>query len=448
MKQRLLLTCAIVAYAMMGFAQLPTANEIARNMYPGWNLGNTMEAGSNANNFTNDGGLAAEMSWQKTKTSQAVIDAVKAQGFKSVRIPAAWVMGHVNNSTDVKIDADWMARVKEIVDYCINDGLYVVLNDHWDGGWLEENVSTYDAGRAKILKNIWTQIATEFRDYDEHLLFAGLNEPNASNQTATTNLIKYEQDFIDAVRATGGNNATRTLVVQGPSTNIDNTEKYYTAMPVDKVSGRLMMEVHYYDPPQFTGVWENNQPFWFWGSANHIPSGTYAKYNSTYGEESAIQSQFDKMCKKFVDKGYPVILGEFAANWRAVGNTSAQKKHDASIKLYYKLVCQYAIERGLVPFVWDVNVASQNGTTGIMTVIDRNNGSVYNTPGMEGIKEGVAAAKWAVKSTYVTAIDDVKADDANPCLDPSRPVYNLSGQRVSAATKGVLIQGGRKYLVR
>lgn len=107
-----------------------TAMDIAKQMYPAWNLGNTMEGGNNAHNFTNQGGLAAETSWQSTKTTQQIIDFVKSLGFKSIRIPTAWVMGHVDNETDLNIDPAWMQRVHEIVDYCISDGLYVLLNDH------------------------------------------------------------------------------------------------------------------------------------------------------------------------------------------------------------------------------------------------------------------------------------------------------------------------------
>ena len=371
-----------------------TARDIAKQMYPGWNLGNTMEGGNNADNYKNSG-ISTETSWQSTKTSQAVIDCVKAQGFKSVRIPTAWVMGHITDEANMTIDQAWMNRVKEVVDYCINDGLYVVLNDHWDGGWLEssfENISDASvAANAEKLGKLWTQIATTFRDYDEHLLFAGLNEPNCDSQSKTNALLKYEQAFIDAVRATGGNNSKRTLVVQGPQTNINNTESWFdvTKLIDPAGEGHLMVEVHYYDPPQFTGVWEGNKPIWFWGTGNHVDGDSH---NASSMEESYVLSQFQKMKTKFADKGYPVILGEYGANWRKI--SANQDKHDASIKLYHKTVCQRAVECGLVPMVWDVNVANQNGETGIMTVINRTAASVFCSFAMEGITEGVAAAKW------------------------------------------------------
>lgn len=387
-----------------------TAMQIARQMNPGWNLGNTMEGGSNANNYTINGGVGAETSWQRTKTTQAVIDYVKSKGFKSVRIPTAWVMGHVSNETDMTIDKAWLDRVQEIVDYCINAGLYVMVNDHWDGGWVENSFG--DITDATVQKNcdkmkkLWTQIATRFRDYDEHLLFAGLNEPACDNQNKTNALQKYEQAFIDAVRATGGNNAKRTLVVQGPSTNIDNTDKWFDVSKLNDPAGAgyLGVEVHYYDPFGFThchfggtmgedkakkGDW--NWPLYFWGSANHV-SGADADYNSTWGEEAYLKGQMEKMSKKFASKGYPVFIGEYGANWRQLSSNQAQ--HDASIKQWFKDVTTQAINNGCVPMAWDINSPNQGGKAGVMTILNRATLSVFCQPAMDGITEGVAAASW------------------------------------------------------
>lgn len=370
------------------------ARQIAPLMCPGWNLGNTMEGGDNANNFKNVG-ITTETAWQGTKTTKEIIDFVKASGFKSVRIPTAWVMGHITDADQVTIDEAWMARVKEIVNYCINNDLYVLLNDHWDGGWLENSFGDISdatvAQNSEKLKKLWTQIANAFKEYDDHLIFGGLNEPDCDTQAKTNALLKYEQAFIDAVRATGGNNAKRTLVVQGPTTDIDRT---YNLMNVTKLNdpagaGYLMVEVHYYNPPQFSGVWENNQPIWFWGNGNHVSGDSH---NASSMEESFVQSQFQKMKTKFVDNGYPVILGEFGANWREL--SANQDKHDASVKLYHKVVTQYAIQSGMVPMVWDINVASRNGANGVMTIINRANRTIFCQPAMDGITEGVAAATW------------------------------------------------------
>jgi len=359
------------------------ASELAKDMYPGWNLGNTLEAIGD--------GVGAETAWQGTKTTQEIIDFAKAQGFKSVRIPCSWDIHAVNG----KIDAEWMARVQEVVDYCIKSGLYVVLNDHYDGGWIEvegfkENIDEETiTAKTTQLKNYWTQIATAFKNYDEHLLFAGLNEPNAANQEQTNILIRYEQAFVDAVRATGGNNSNRTLIVQGPQTNIDNTLKFLNKLPEDKTADRIMVEVHFYDPAQFTGVWENGTPYYFWGSANHV-SGS--NFNSTWGEEAWITEKFGKLKTAFVDKGYPVIIGEYGANWRAIGEN--QDKHDASIKSFFYEINRQAVNNGLVTFAWDINSTNQNGSNGIMTILNRANLSVYCKPAMDGITEGTKAGSW------------------------------------------------------
>ena len=422
-----------VLHCTAGFSQLPNAMEIAGKMYPGWNLGNTLEGGGSDNNTT----------------TQQIIDFVAAQGFKSVRIPAAWVMGHIVDPDELTIDAAWMARVKEIVDYCINDNLYVLLNDHWDGGWIQGTFKT-DISASTVqencikMKKLWTQIAETFKDYDEHLLFAGLNEPEAETEAQINVLMTYEQAFIDAVRATGGNNASRTLVVQGPNTSIELSSKYVDMSKfVDSASKALMIEVHYYSPPQFTGVWEGpngDEPFYFWGAANHVPSGTYKKYNCTWGEESYVREQFDMMKKNFVDKGIPVILGEYGANWREFSNTSIQKKHDASIRLFHKTINEEAVKRGIIPYVWDINNPNRYGTGGIMCIIDRSKPAVFDQNSLDGILEG-SAATWGGPTAGIRHVTTktTASENAGQC-------YNMAGQRVTAGTKGLLIIDGRKIL--
>ena len=443
-----------VLQCTVGFAQLPNAIEIAPKMYPGWNLGNTLEGGGTDNVYTNNGGLGAEKAWQGTTTTQAIIDFVAAKGFKSVRLPAAWVMGHIiDDEEGMTIDAAWMARVKEIVDYCINANLYVLLNDHWDGGWIQgtfkKDISapTVEKNCAKM-RRLWTQIAEAFKDYDEHLLFAGLNEPEAETEAQTRVLMTYEQAFIDAVRATGGNNASRTLVVQGPNTSIELSSKYVDMSWFnDPAKNALMIEVHYYSPPQFTGVWEGpngDEPYYFWGAANHVPSGSWAKYNCSWGEEAYVREQFDMMKKSFTDKGYPVILGEYGANWREFSNTSIQKKNDSSIRLFHKTVNEEAIKRGIIPYVWDINNPNRYGTGGIMCIIDRSKPSVFDQNSLDGILEGSVAATWGGPVTAIQAVGLGKGGDTErPFL-----LYDLSGSRVPAGKKGLVIANGKKWIVK
>lgn len=424
-------------HAQQGFEH--SATEIAALMGAGWNLGNTLEAGNNANNFTNKGGLSAETSWQSTKTTQQVIDFVRQQGFRSVRIPCAWVMGHISDASTYQIDPAWMARVREVVDYCINADLYVVLNQHWDGGWLENNIKATGQTRDKnqqVLEAIWTQIATEFRDYDEHLLFAGLNEPNAETQAETNALIEYEQIFVNAVRATEGNNLYRTLVVQGPSTNIEHTDKYYNQLPDDPAGpGRLMMEVHYYNPWQFWGMEKDEgwgKVFYYWGKENHVEG---SQHNPNWDcEEDAMERLLDMMKRKFVDNDVPVILGEFGANWRNIESLpgESQEKHDASISLHYYLLTRMAIERGMVPMMWDTNYCNRPS----MTILDRKNLSVYNPLMMDAITQ---------------ALTELGLNDL-PCIEQisvsDTPVFDLQGRILRSQSKGLCISNGRLILNR
>ena len=414
-----------------------TATEVAARMAPGWNLGNTMEAGNNANNFTNKGGLNAETYWQDTKTTQSVIDYVKAQGFRSIRIPCAWVMGHLSDAATYTIDAQWMARVKEIVDYSLNAGLYVVINQHWDGGWLENNIADKSkmAVNKTILEAIWKQIANAFKDYDERLLFAGLNEPNAENQAATDNLLEYEQTFIDVVRQTGGNNEKRVLIVQGPSTNIDHTCNYMKTLPDDPAKQRLMVEVHYYAPWQFWGMEHDEswgKVFYYWGACNHV-SGS--QHNATWGEESYVEEELEKMKKQFGDKGIPVYIGEFGANWRTMPASENQEKHNASIQTHYRVVVQKALEKGMIPVIWDTNYRGMPS----MTIINRKNLSIYNQYMLDGIHEAMEAVGLPVSAMQSVGMNVLKKDEK---------CYDLQGRLTSSLSRGIYIQNGKKFSVR
>lgn len=360
-----------------------TAMSIAKQMYPGWNLGNTFEGTSGK------ASLADETGWQGTKTSQEVIDFVKSQGFRSVRIPCSW---HRHMDAANVIDPAWMTRVKEVVDYCMNANLYVVLNDHYDEGWIETKMDTYDESRAAIMSTMWTQVATAFASYDERLMFAGLNEPNADNQTKTDNLVKYEQVFVDAVRATGANNTYRTLLVQGPSTDIDNTSKYYKSLPIDSSKDRLMVEVHFYSPWNFCGMEKDEswgKMFYFWGADNHV-SGS--NHNANWGEEQYLKDQMKKMKTQFVDKGIPVYIGEYSCLWRELDEH--QSEHDASVRLFHEMVVRESINNGCIPVLWDPNYCQHGGTKGSMSVIDRSKLTVWNTFAMEGIQAGTAIGVW------------------------------------------------------
>ncbi|HLN74369.1 MAG TPA: cellulase family glycosylhydrolase [Prolixibacteraceae bacterium] len=316
----------------------------------GWNLGNTLEA-----------------TWVPRSsfgtTTQTAIDSVKAAGFNTVRLPVAWF--HHSDTITSQIDAAWLAHVKKIVDYCIKDSMYVIINAHWDHGWLENRVNAANKDIVNTRQQkYWTQIAYYFKDYDDHLLFAGANEPNVHDAPGMSILLSYHQTFIDAVRATGGNNSSRTLIIQGPSTDIDNTNRYMNTMPTDPVPERLMVEVHYYTPWNFCGLngdasW--GKMFYYWGKGNH--STTDVTRNATWGEESDMDKYLTLMKTKFIDKGIPVIIGEYGAFRRKLSAPSDQALHNASINTYYSYFVKSATKMGFVTYCWDTG-GIFNFTTG------------------------------------------------------------------------------------
>ena len=417
----------------------PTAMEIASEMYPGWNLGNTLEPGPC--DWLSDP-LKYETAWQGSMTTQSIIDYVKSQGFRSVRIPCSWMV-HCDNNYN--IDPKWMRRVQEVVDYCINDGLYVVLNDHYDNGWIERSFS--DKTESSIKKNcgllgmIWRQIAQNFRSYDHHLLFAGMNEPDAAGDSSKDKegdiaaLIRYEQSFVSAVRQTGGNNATRVLVVQSPCTSIDLAYSY-DVMPEDATPNAIMLEVHFYSPYNFTmmtkdEVWGYQS--YYWGNGNHVNG---SNHNSNWGEESYIQSQMRQMKTKYTSKGIPVIMGEFGTLWRTMPTGENQEKHDASIYSWYYTLCKYAIHNGVVPFVWDTNSCKRPS----MDIINRKTLTVFNQNALNGIMDGCEAVKWPYSTTPTGITTITTSTEANR-------IYDLSGRMLpEIPKKGFYILNGKKYI--
>jgi endoglucanase len=340
-----------------------TAVQLATKFKLGWNLGNTLEA------------IGGETAWGNPQATQALIDKVKASGFTAVRLPCSW--DQYANQTTGKIQDAWLDRVKQVVQYCVNDGLYVVLNIHWDGGWLENNITTRAQSTVNAKqKAYWEQIATKLRDFDEHLIFASANEPNSSDATSMSVLLSYHQTFVNAVRSTGGRNTYRTLVVQGPSTNIDYTSNLMNTLPSDPTANRMMVEVHYYEPFQFTALssdasWGNM--FYYWGQNYH--STIEPSRNATWGEEDFVLAEFPKMKAKFVDKGIPVIVGEYGAYRRTT--PLDMDKHQASVDHWITFVTQQQLANGLKPFWWD--------TGGL---ISRSNYTVLDQRSLDALKLG------------------------------------------------------------
>lgn len=349
------------------------AVELAAKIKLGWNIGNTLEA------------TGGETAWGNPKVTKALIDLVKANGFNAIRIPCSWNQNLANPST-AQIKTEWLNRVKEVVQYCVDNDMYVIVNIHWDGGWLENNVTEAkkEENNAKQ-KAFWEQIATHLRGFDQHLLFASANEPNVENATQLAVLTSYHQTFIDAVRATGGKNTNRTLIVQGPSTDIEKTNMLMLNLPTDNIANRMMVEVHYYTPYQFCLMDKDadwGKMFYYWGVGNH--STTDTARNSSWGEEGDVDKFFKSMKTQFVDKGIPVVLGEFAAI-RCDLTGEALTLHLTSRAFYLKYVVKQAKANGMLPFYWDAGNMGTNSSA----LFNRTNNTVYDSQALTGLLDGL-----------------------------------------------------------
>jgi len=287
----------IATFAVLASLMMPsTAAHAAVMPMPGINLGNTLES-----------------TWGYTAPTKALIDSMHNAGFKTLRVPCAWSF----NSTNGTINSAYMAQVKQVVDWALADGMYVIINDHWDTGWFERNgFNSYDSAINSKLINLWTQVANTFKWYDsDKLSFACANEPDANSQAKTNVLYQYEQNWVNAMRANGGGNAVRWLIIQAPNTNIDEACNFGKNVPSDPANKR-MVEVHDYDPFDFTlmdtdetwGTWKA-----FWGYNYHVTKQLTNRNVKAGDDESLIDINLGKMKTNFTDRGIPVLIGEYRA---------------------------------------------------------------------------------------------------------------------------------------
>ena len=318
-----------------------TAMELAQKMKCGWNLGNTLDANGKT-------GLESQESWGQPLTTKEMIDAVAAAGFKTIRIPCSWANHFVDSN--YTIDTAWMARVKEIVDWCIADGLYVILNDHHDNFERESLIpkgkgyypSSLNYNESMLFtKNVWAQISLAFnKGYDEHLIFEVFNEPRLRghehewwyNQGCTvckdgaSNLNKLNQLALNTIRASGKNNAKRFVMITGLAASINSYQADSSwKLPKDSVEDRLLISVHLYTPYSF---------------AMENPGETV--FMEKHAGELAYN--FDWLNEKFVKNGLPVIIGEFGATNK--NNTEERMK-------WFEFFVKESRKYNMVPCLWD-----------------------------------------------------------------------------------------------
>lgn len=316
-----------------------TTSELVREMGVGINLGNTFEAcgswidSSSVQNY--------ETGWGSPVVTQELISGYAEEGFGVLRVPVAW-----SNmmAEDYTINPDYLARVKEVIDWALESDLYVIMNIHWDGGWWEEFPNDTDECMKKYL-SIWTQLCDEFKNYNDYLMFESLNEEGCWNDVwnrysgdegkdeAYALLNDINQEFVDLVRGSGGNNDKRHLLIAGYATDVELTCDEFFKMPDDEMS-RCAVSVHYYSPPTFCILEQDAD----WG-----------KVRTTWGSPTdyALLDRYMNMLQEtFVDNDVPVIIGEY-------GLTTSNKT-DETIRQYLSAVCEAAYSREMCPVLWDI----------------------------------------------------------------------------------------------
>lgn len=316
----------------------------------GWNLGNSLES-------YNEGlgnHMEAETSWGNPAVTKEMIDAVKNTGFNAVRIPVRWYPHVTDQNTMAEIKTEWLNRVKEVVDYCIDNGMYVILNTHHED-WLESHPLKSEAEAVlRKERNLWRAIATFFSGYDEHLIFSGTNEVEINWQAPTAANLEvqnqFNQCFVDAVRSTGGKNYYRNLIIQTYATNPDYAFDGLT-FPTDVVKNRIAIEFHYYRPAGFSYMdfADYTETVYYWGK-------DYIQYNTgaSNEQEDYVDWLFGKIKQEWVDKGYPVVMGEYGVVTPPKDKSDGNVNDLADTKRYYmNYVTAAAKKNGIVPVVWD-----------------------------------------------------------------------------------------------
>jgi endoglucanase len=351
-----------------------TSADLLKEKKLGWNLGNSLDVP--------DG----ETAWGNPTVSPALLTAAAEAGFNLVRIPVTWSK-HMGAAPDYVIDPSWLTRVDEVVSYAHAAGLYAIINVHHDGAdgfkeveWITLNDAdgkTTDENNAAVrarFVTVWTQIARHFAGYGEELLFESMNEihdgygnPDPRHFGIINDL---NQEFVKLVRASGGNNQKRHLVVPGYNTNIDHTLKGFK-LPDDPTPNRLILSVHYYDPYLFALQAKTNT----WGSAS--PGN-----KDNWGQEDFVVKQFDKVKATYVDQGIPVIIGEYGA--------THQEGFEDYRRYYMEYVTKAAVDRGIVPIYWDNGSKNSGGES--FGLFDRGSNTVLHPHVMDAMKRAATSS--------------------------------------------------------
>lgn len=335
-----------------------------KDMKTGWNLGNTLEAYAEGKWYGDD--ISSEESWGNPVTTKEMIDAVYEAGFRTVRIPVTWHNHVTDDGSGPVISAVWLDRVQEVVDYAYDNGMYVILNTHHDntahiegeGGYYPDLAHAEESDR--YIAGIWTQLAERFKDYDEHLIFESMNEPRlvgtgyewnfnagaAECKEAAESINRLNQVFVDTVRASGGNNAERYLMLPGYDASLAGAVTELYRLPEDTVADRLIVSVHAYTPYDFA-LRPNGES----GVTSHF---SCEEASSVHEIDDLVNSLY----RKYVSQGIPVVIGEYGAMNR---DNNTQDRVD-----YYAYYTAAARANGMTCCVWDNGAFTSGETFGIL----------------------------------------------------------------------------------
>lgn len=325
-----------------------SATELVAEMTAGWNLGNTLEA-------TSGSGLSTETGWGNPRTTKEMIDAVCEKGFDSIRIPVTWG-NHVSEAPDYTIDPEWMDRVEEVVNYALDDGMYVLIDSHHEEFWRipdEEHIEEVDAENIAI----WKQVAERFKDYGDHLVFEGLNEPRIKGSADEWNggtygerllVNRLNKSFVDTVRSTGGNNEKRLLLITTYGNSHLPEAISALEIPEDEHIG---VAIHAYEPYAFTYESGESWELFKWDGSHN-------------GDIIKVMYRLDST---FISEGIPVLLTEYGA-------VNKNENTDEVVKWAESYVSA-ATKRGIPCFWWDNGIYDQQGEK--FAIFDRRNLSWY-----------------------------------------------------------------------
>lgn len=340
-----------------------TGDELIADMGAGWNLGNTMDG--------HTGFTPGELVWQHVTTTKKLIKKVHDLGFHTVRIPVTWGT-MIDDENGYTINEAWMSRVQDIVDYCISQDMYTIINIHHDGvardgGWLNIDAEDQEALKTKFCA-VWENIATVFRDYDEHLIFESMNEVEGTKGTVAEQnqkIMALNQAFVDTVRATGSNNAKRWLMVPGKFNYIDsicNTANLFE-MPKDTVENRTILSVHVYTPWDFCGM-----------------ESTSGKTYTVEKLEKKNEKELKPLYDTYTSKGIPVVVGEYGC----INKDNTQER-----AFYLEGMNRLFQKFHLVGVYWDQGWYDRSQTPDYsFTIIDRNTGNPVDKEVTDAIMRG------------------------------------------------------------